>query len=289
MWANLRTFGAALLALGLAAACGKTNTTESGETHFVMCDTDVDCEGVSGAHTCSSGLCQGPANESSASGSSSTGTPTPACAGGCGASDCAAPGTCSLAAACAVVDCGSIIVDDNACVRPACQTDDDCPQDERCASIYQGRHYDCKQSGNSCDCQAGLGLFPLEICSPTKLTGVRGQWQKLVTNDIVIGDGTERTVLRDGTISIKRDGLDQGGPSTSTAQLSTEDLDQLARLINGPLLRLDLAREQDCPLTKETDYLVELTLDTTTLSDNVAGCLGSVASFSELRDLLGKY
>ncbi|HXK20693.1 MAG TPA: hypothetical protein VNG33_22940, partial [Polyangiaceae bacterium] len=52
MWANWKICSAALATLWLSAACGMTNTTESGETHFVMCDTDADCSSVSGAHSC---------------------------------------------------------------------------------------------------------------------------------------------------------------------------------------------------------------------------------------------
>jgi len=287
MWANLRTCAAALLALALSTACGKTNTTESGETHFITCDTDADCSAVTGAHTCQAGLCRGPANETS----SST-TPTPACDGGCGDSECGTPGSCTLAAACKVVDCGTAVFDDNACVRPSCQGDDDCAGDERCASTWLGRHYQCVQNGSSCDCTAGHGLFPLNICSPVEMAGARGQWQSLFIGESVIGDTTEHTFGTDGSVTIKRGPAAPGGASTTMAQLSPEDLDQLQMLINGTALRRDLADPKDCPLTKEYDAVVQLQLDGTLLEKNVAGCLSDadgVASFQTLMDLVGKY
>jgi hypothetical protein len=286
MWASFKTCGAALTALWLMAGCGKAMTTESGETHFVSCDADADCAGVSGAHTCKVGVCRGPANESTSS------PPPPACEEGCGDSECGTPGSCSLAAACQVVDCGSAVFDDNACVRPACSGDADCPDDERCTAIYLGRHYQCEQKGASCDCTAGLGLFPLNICSPVAMAGARGDWQSLFIGESVIGDVTEHTLSSDGSVLINKGMLAQGGPSMTTAQLSAEDLDELQRLINGPNLRRDLADPKDCPLTKEYDAIVQLQLDGALLEKNVAGCLGStdgVASFQELMDLVRRY
>ena len=285
MWVSLKTCAGALLLLSLFSGCGKTHTTESGETHFVTCDTDADCSSVNGAHSCDGGLCRGPANLTD-----SSATAAPACGGGCGDSECATPGSCSLASACTLVDCGSAIVDDNACVRPGCENDDGCPDDERCADIDLGRRYECVESAGKCLCTNGKGLFPLKICSPTKLSGARGTWRQIAAEDIVIGQSVKRTVTPDGAITIERNELRSPGiPAMSTAQLTTDDLDQLTRLINGTALRLDLVNEQDCPLTKETDYLVELTLDTTTIKNNIAGCLGSVASFQALQELLGKY
>lgn len=73
MWVNPKTLGAGLLGLGLiASACGKTGTTESGETHFLYscedecpgqleclcgvcskpCDDDASCSSLSERATC---------------------------------------------------------------------------------------------------------------------------------------------------------------------------------------------------------------------------------------------
>ena len=223
---------------------------------------------------------------------SSSTSATPACDGGCGNSECATPGSCTLAAACQVVDCGTAVVDDNACVRPSCQSDADCRDDERCASIFLGRHYQCVQNGNSCDCQAGLGLFPLSICSPVGMAGARGQWQSLTIDESVIGDSTQHAFAMDGSVTVTLGPQTQGGPSTTTKQLSADDFDQLQMLLNGTALRHDLADPQDCPLTKEYDAVVALQLDGTLLQKNVAGCLGGdggVASFTTLMDLVRRY
>jgi len=287
MWAKLGTCAAALAALGFLAGCGKMNTTESGETHFVTCNTDADCNAVTGAHSCKAGLCRGPANETASNSSA-----TPACDGGCGDSECGTPGSCTLAAACQVVDCGSAVFDENACVRPSCQADRDCPADERCASIWLGRQYQCVQNGSSCDCTAGHGLFPLTICSPIAMAGARGQWQSLQISESVIGDTTDHSFATDGSVTVTLGPTAPGGASTTMAQLSTDDLDELQRLINGTALRLDLADPADCPLTKEYDAIVQLQLDGTLLEKNVAGCLSDtdgVASFQALMDLVRRY
>jgi hypothetical protein len=291
MWANWRTLAVALVALGVFAGCGKTGTSESGETHFVNCNSDADCANVAGTHTCDGGVCGDPTND----GSTPPGN-TPACDGGCGGADCATPGTCTLAAACALIGCDTYLFDDNACVRPGCDDDAGCPDDERCTAIWLSNHYQCGQQGASCVCQAGLGLFPLNICSPVSQAGPRGQWQKLVVTESALGDSTKRTINPDGSISIEQHSLETGATVPSTAQLNVDDLDELTRLVNGPILRLELANPKDCPITKENDAIVDLFLgdssDSPTLSKNVAGCLSppddSVA-FESLMQVVRRY
>jgi hypothetical protein len=284
-----------LFALGLAAGCGKTGTSESGETHFVSCNVDADCTDVAGAHTCAGGFCRGPANDGS-SGSAKT----PACDGGCGDAECAAPGTCTLAAACQVVDCGTALVDDNACVRPSCENDDGCPDDERCAALWLGKHYQCVQSGSSCDCTAGLGLFPVNICSPVALAGVRGRWERLVVTEEVLGDTTTRTFWPDGRVDSEQRSAGTAATVPSTGQLSPEDLDELTRQINGTDLRLQLAVPEECPLNKGRADMVDLYLvdgngngaELPNLSKDVAGCLNVSAqttAFVSLIDLVSRY
>lgn len=293
MWVSARTCVAALLALGLSVACGKTNTTESGETHFVTCSGNDDCNGLSDVPTCSGGYCRDQAGNKLPDTSSDAGdndTGPAACADGCGNSECATPGSCTLAAACQLIGCDSADVDENACVRPQCETDTDCADDERCFSDMRSRDYQCTQRGSSCSCTAGLGLFPMHLCSPIKRVGTRGTWQQLVIDEIVIGQSTQRTFSPDGSVTIV--GPDAQGQTTTTMkQLSSGDLEALQGYIDGPLLRLDLATEQDCPLTKETDLSVQLVLDTTTLEQNVAGCAleGTVPIFKSLHDLALRY
>lgn len=304
MWANLKACGALLVALGLAAGCGKTGTTESGETHFVSCNSNADCTGVTDAHTCSGGFCRGPAND----GSTPTSKP-PACEDGCGGSECATPGSCTLAAACNVVDCGTAVFDDNACVRPSCENDNGCPGDERCTAVWLSKHYECVQDGARCECEAGLGLFPINVCSPVSIAGARGEWQELVVSEEVNGDSTVLTFMPDGIVTIEQHSLATGATVPSTAQLSAEDLDTLTRQINGPVLRVKLAEPEACPSTPAPcpspgcmDYIVNLYLDDTngaggtsatpTLTKNVTGCLNppaEVVEFRDLIDLVGRY
>lgn len=288
MWANLKVCGVLLVALGLAAGCGKTGTTESGETHFVSCNTDTDCADVTDAHTCSGGFCRGPANDGS--------TPsdkTPACDGGCGDAECATPGTCTLAAACKVVDCGTAVFDDNACVRPACENDAGCPDEERCTTVWLSKHYQCVQSGASCDCEAGLGLFPLNVCSPVSIAGLRGQWQKLVVSEHVLDTSSVRTFYPDGRVTSEQHSLNSGPTVPAVTELRPVDLEELTRQINGPLLRHLLAEPEPCPTTKAREDVVDLYLDdgsameAPALSKDVAGCLGPTGEVVEFSDLIG--
>jgi hypothetical protein len=298
MWVKWRTCSAALLALGLAGACGKSESTVSGETHFVKCDVDEDCSGLSNVPKCGGGYCrdaQGnklPAPGSGSNNNSSGNDDGPAaCASSCGGGECAAPGTCTLSSACKVVNCDNAVVDAEACIRPSCESDQDCPDDERCLSGWRSREYDCKQSGNSCECTAGLGLFPLHVCSPTQLAGVRGTWQKLYMKETVIGQPTEHTLLPDGSVTIV--GTDaMGKPFTHMQQLSAADLEELERYVNGAELRLELDKPHECELTKATDLDIQLELDTETLQQGVAGCtLGDspVPVFRSVYDLVNRY
>lgn len=290
MWAKLRTSAAVLCALGLALACGKTDDTGSGETHFVTCSADTDCNGLSDVPTCSGGYCRdADGNKVPDTTNSSTGNDDgpKACASGCGSSECATPGSCSVASACKVVGCDTAMVDAEACVRPTCESDADCPEDERCLSDWWARKYTCEQHGSSCDCQSGLGLFPMHVCSPTSLVGVRGTWQEFSVDEIVIGESTKHTFLPDGSVTIV--GPDATGQTTTTTkQMSAEDFDELVRYIDGPDLRLALATAQNCEITKSRDLIVQIVMDTTTLDQNVAGC-STVPIFGVVYDLTSRY
>jgi hypothetical protein len=277
-----------MLALGLLGACGKTGTTESGETHFITCSADNDCTGVSGARDCQGGYCRDEKGDKIASSNQSVAT---AACGTCDADSCAAPGTCSLASACKLVDCGSALFDAQACVRPSCSADSDCPDDERCTFDWLGKKYNCMQQGSTCMCEAGHGLFPMNVCSPTSLVGPRGAWQKLVITESVIGMATERTFTPDGGVTIHGPD-DQGNVTTSTKQLSAEDLDMLNQYLNGAALRPALAVDPQCPVTKELDVVIQLVLDAMTLEQNVAGCLNAPADvviFENVVDLSRRY
>jgi len=288
---RLRSF-ATLLLLGWLGACGKTNTTESGETHFITCNVDADCAGISGARGCASGYCRNENGDKipSTTQSSSNENEVQAC-GACDADGCAAPGSCSLASACKTVGCNSALIDEQACTRPSCNADQDCPDDERCTFDWGSKRANCVQQGSTCACTSGLGLFPMNVCSPTSLAGARGSWQKLVITESVIGMATERTFTPDGSVTIHAPD-DQGNVTTSTKQLSAEDLERLTQYLNGPALRPALATDPQCPITKELDVVVQLVLDTTTLEQNVAGCLNgpdAVGIFQNVVDLSRTY
>jgi hypothetical protein len=295
MWVKLRTCSAALLALHLAAACGKSESTVSGETHFVRCDADADCNGLSNVPKCGGGYCrdaQGnklPAPDSSDNSSGDDGPA--ACSSGCDNSECMAPGACTLASACDLVGCNSPLVNVDACLRPTCETDADCPADYRCLSDWISRRLDCKPNGSRCECTTGHGLFTVHVCSPTELAGPRGTWQKLYMKETVIGEPTEHTVLPDGSVTVV--GTDSmGNPFTHMLQLSADDLEELNRYIDGPSLRVELGKPHECDLTKATDIDLQLELDTETLEQGVAGCtLGDspIPIFRSVYDLLNRY
>jgi hypothetical protein len=301
MWVNFRAAFATGLVLGLLGGCGQTKTTESGETHFMVCETDGDCAGASDVPSCSGGFCRDENGNKLPASTSSNDGPR-ACAGGCGDSECAAPAAegqsgCALAAACKVVDCDSVNVDENACVRPGCESDADCPLAERCTSIYMGRHYDCSQNGSSCDCTAGHGLFHMHLCSPVAKAGDRGTWEQLVVSDTVIGMETRHVFTPDGHVEATFPSNEQPSP-VPPSTLSPDDVDAMERLVNGPLLRMALVTTKECPLTKSRDVIVQLYLQNTgspsiaPIEMNVAGCLGGeseVPAFTQLMDIVNRY
>lgn len=337
------------LALATAAGCGQTQSTESGETHFLLacradtcaagfeclcgacsrpcsedaecdalggavtcvehdasqcrtvtkscdvaCDGDSDCQSLGAAYTCSSGFCRAGAAQPEPEPEPEPAAPR-ACEAGCGASECAAPGSCSLESACKVVDCDSLIVDANACVRPACTGDADCPADERCTSVYLSRHYDCAESSAVCDCSAGLGLFPLHLCSPVELAGTRGEWETLEVHFSNLGNVTDWTLYPDGRVDRMAD-TDSAGAQTLT--LTPEDMDELERTVNGTALRLALANADLCrpggkdPVIEDLFVTMKLSLDTSTLSKDVTGCIANPQidqPYSRLLELARQY
>jgi hypothetical protein len=332
-WVELRAWVLALAALGTAAACAQTHTTESGETHFLLtcgdescaqgfeclcgacsracdddtacsdlgttvscvehdanqcrtvtkscdasCDADAACHSLGKGYTCRAGLCRAGAA-----------LPEPAaCAGGCGDAECAAPGACSLATACSVVDCGGVLVDDNACFRPACESDGDCPSDERCASLWLSHHTACGESNGACECTAGLGLFPVHLCSPVRLAGPRGAWVSLKLRRADRVTTTEYTIYPDGRVE-RTSIMGAAAPTTTASQLDENDRDELERSVNGPTLRSALASDSDCGMVGDLSAQVTLELDTTTLEKSVAGCLNAASPYDELFTLAERY
>lgn len=86
----------------------------------------------------------------------------------CGEAGCAVPGACSLEAACNRVQCGGATVDEQACLRPSCDSDDDCTPGSSCTSALVSYRYDCVETDGVCECSAGKGLLPVKLCSPTQ-------------------------------------------------------------------------------------------------------------------------
>lgn len=304
MWASLRNGAAVLLVVALAGACAKTTTSSgSGETHFVMCDDDGDCAAVSNTPNCGDGYCrddQGNRIEAldgaAGGGNKDTGNPPDsglACPGGCGDAECAAPGTCSLAQACTTIMCDYYSVDANACVRPACEHDADCPEDERCISTQWARRSNCMpDTAGNCLCDGGLSLNTIHVCSPTSQAGVRGEWQHLVVGeDNGLTDVTIRTYAPDGTVTVDAPDA-RGGRSTSTKQLTPEDFELVELSANGPFLRRALLDSTTCEVTEAPFVNIALELDTTSLQQEVAGCVLTgrpLALFRELYDLGSRY
>jgi hypothetical protein len=171
-----------------------------------------------------------------------------------------------------LVDCGGVNVDEDACVRPACESDESCPNEERCTAVYLGRHYDCSESNGSCSCTAGLGLYPLRVCSPVALVGVRGGWSSLELEQGGI-EHDLKIFYPDGHVEITHDDRFTGETSTRSAQLSTEDRDELERIVDGPELRPALADPAGCASDIVDDGAsVKLNLDNLALEKVITGC-----------------
>lgn len=279
-WAESSRLGATLFALLLSLGCGKVDERESGETHFVRCEIDDDCASLGASYSCLRGECR--VEESTGIDDS----PDPACTA-C-STECLYPGSCNLSAVCADGACNSALSDENACLRPSCASDADCPDDERCLSDFLSRRYECQQAGDTCECEIGLSLSPVKVCSPVELVGPRGTWQTISVEESVIGDVTTWEASPDGSLTVERSG-DSDTPGTSTAQLDPADLEELSQLIDGPELRLQLESGASCEPPKSKDDMVRLVLDSgEPLTKNVAGCL-DVPAFERLLQLLSKY
>jgi hypothetical protein len=344
MWVSLRNCGLTSLLLLLAAACGQTGTTESGETHFLLtcssetcaegfeclcgacsrrchddaacsdlgasvtcvehdtnqcktvtkacdagCGRDADCQSLGAQYACAAGFCRvDPTNPE----------PEPqadvACTSGCGDSECGTPGACSLETACSLVDCGGVTFDEDACVRPSCESDGACADDQRCTSVLLSRHYDCTESADACSCTAGLGLFPLQICSPVTLAGPRGTWTSIEVESFDRFIETRWTIHPDGGLDKVVMNIENQTPTqpASTAQVSVDDLDELNRMIDGAQLRSALVDPTPCAVVNDGGVSVRLTLDSRTLEKVVTGCLNSdpqTQPFPELFDLVNRY
>jgi hypothetical protein len=187
-----------------------------------------------------------------------------------------------------LVDCGGVNVDEQACVRPSCESDDSCSSDERCTAVYLARHYDCSESAGNCNCTAGLGLYPLRVCSPVALVGVRGIWSSLQLEQ----GGIEQDIkvfYPDGHVEITHDNRFTGESSTRTAQLSAEDRDELTRVVDGPDLRLALADPAGCDSDIVDDgATLKLDLGNVALEKVISGCR-SDPPFLALLELADRY
>ena len=300
MWVKARLVGAALFALGLAAACGKTNTTESGETHFVMCDTDADCAGVRGAHTCSGGLCR-TSDSTAAAGAPGSDTNEQNNEGGgpaqkllcqscgpklnefdrehCAVSPPAAEHTgCSFEATCSYIGCGGSYIDEDGCFRAACTTDDDCLESERCADLFVD-DTSCNELNGECMCGSFATVQHRLTCSPIAVAGPRGKAQGLTITENVIGDITAYEMNLDGAITIQHGvGTDA---TIDVAQLADSELAEILAMLESsvsfrltPNLRIALADPEPCVVTKSRDVDIKLDLGETQVEKNVAGCLG---------------
>jgi hypothetical protein len=135
------------------------------------------------------------------------------------------------------------------------------------------RHYECSETDNSCDCTAGKGLFPLNLCSPIEAVGPRGTWQSLTLTSGPLGGTTVQVFLPDGSVTTtKKETLD-GTDGTSTSQLTADDLGELNALIDGPAVRAALSDPVPCPLAFDGGPYIELALDTVVLAKDISMCL----------------
>jgi len=157
--------------------------------------------------------------------------------------------------------------------------------------VLFSRHYQCAESENSCNCTAGLGLIPLEVCSPVTLVGPRGVWQSFTLTSGGGAGSTAWTVTPDGSVERVDTKYTVESPlgttTTSHGQLSAEDLMALNAELDGPVVRLMLADPTSCPQVFDASKLFKLVLDTTTLEKEVVGCPGVL--LQPLAALVQKY
>jgi hypothetical protein len=215
-------------------------------------------------------------------------TSNQACRDGCEDSECATPGTCSLASACALADCGGLSVDESACIRPRCDGDDDCPVDQRCTALTIARRSACSESAGACRCTLGLDLLPLRLCTPVELAGPRGRFSRIVVQKQNLGADSLWTIYPDA--HIERVGP---GEERATAQLSNVDRDLITDMVEGTALRTALVDPIPCADNVVDLYvMVGLVLDDRSFEKDVTGCVVDkqrTTAFPMLFELANRY
>jgi hypothetical protein len=208
----------------------------------------------------------------------------------CSVEECAAPGACSAETACDLVGCNSVLIDEDACFRPACSTDAECSTDTRCTASYWGQRVDCAETAGTCGCTTGQGLRVRSVCSPTALAGPRGTWQTItVEEEVYEGDAYVKTwaIAADARVDVI-----QSSPVAEyepyVAQLSADDLDRLVFMINGAELRLLLGDDTPCRGALDYRVTIMLGLDTGSIEKEVTDCTvaGEDTARAPLPDLL---
>jgi hypothetical protein len=181
-----------------------------------------------------------------------------------------------------------VSVDEDACLRPECASDDDCASNERCTPLPESAFAECLPSTDPCLCPS---LPPYSVmCSPTLLVGPRGEWSSLTVTETQFTAVTERIFHPDGSIEINMNDPFDGSSSMMTAELSEQDLLELEKLSNGPDLRPLLSDPEPCEPSEDYELNVVLELDTTTLQKNVTACPApGEAVIDGLRDLARRY
>lgn len=185
------------------------------------------------------------------------------------------PSSCSTAETCKQVGCGGFEFDESGCARPDCDGDEDCPGDQRCATVGCSFGSSCTaEPGGPCLCSGVLACIPRSHCTDVTQTGPRGDWVELqvTRTNYECGDDPRCSswyrVAADGGVAAVRDGQ----PISSA--LSPADLGELRALIDGPELRAALRDGLDCGWeVQDADVVMRLTLSTGALERDVAGCV----------------
>lgn len=198
-------FGALSLVCAALFACGKSETAESGESHFLaFCDADACGDGMA----CVCGVCTIACTDSTACGGLASGATCEAASASCdvssvcdfsceGGADCAELGdgyacadgscrkgeppsepppfsecetppatSCNFEDTCAQIDCGGQQFDENGCQRPTCENDEGCSEDEVCVHLDAIHTAACDMTSGTCQCEGPTIAIPGAFCNP---------------------------------------------------------------------------------------------------------------------------
>ena len=186
--------------------------------------------------------------------------------------------------------CGNYQSFEDGCARLACETDSECPADERCVKLQSIDVSMCTYSVEGvCNCGGPSIDLPGAFCNSTSETGPGGEWQSFhVTREVgpcELNCLDEWAITPDGAVATMK------GDEVLALTLEDEDKELLAQLIDGPELRRRLRDDEPC-VAEDLTITFSLDLPDQLLTQEVTSCLPEGDSndvYAQLWQMVQKY